>query len=51
MHKKIINPIQQQNEPPDQNWLNLEELAVVEITSEDDAYPIESALLLEKVSG
>ena len=51
MRKKIINPIQQQNDPPDQNWLNLEGLAVVEITSEDDAYPIESALLLEKVSG
>ena len=51
MRKKIINPIQQRNDPPDQNWLNLEELAVVEITSEDDAYPIESALLLEKVSG
>ena len=51
MRKIIINPAQQQNLPPDQNWLNLEELAVVEITSEDESYPIESALLPGKVSG
>ena len=51
MRKIIINPAQQQNLPPDQNWLNPEELAVVEITSEDESYPIESALLPGKVSG
>ena len=51
MRKNIINPIQQKNDPPDQNWLNLEELAVVEITSENDAYPIESALLSGNDSG
>jgi hypothetical protein len=51
MRKRIINPVQQQNVPPDQNWLNMEKLAVVEITSEDDAYPIESALLPGKAPG
>ncbi len=45
MRKKIISPAQKQKTFPDQNWLNLEELAEVEITSEDPAYPIESALL------
>ena len=30
---------------PDREWLDLERIASVEITSEDDAFPIESALL------
>jgi len=30
--------------PPDQNWLALENLAEVEVTSEDALHPIESAL-------
>ena len=51
MRKKIINPIKQQNESSDWNWLDLEKLAEVEITSEDDACPIEAALLPGKVSG
>jgi hypothetical protein len=32
--------------PPDEAWLNIEQLASVEITSEDPAHPIESAILL-----
>lgn len=51
MRKRIINPVQKQTEYSDQNWLDMEKLAVVEVTSEDDAYPIESALLPGKVSG
>jgi len=51
MRKRIFNPVQQQNVPPGQSWLNIEKLAVVEITSEDDAYPIESALLPGRASG
>lgn len=51
MRKRIINPIQQQNEYSDQKWLDIEKIAVVEVTSEDDAFPIESALLPGKVSG
>ena len=51
MRKKIINPVQQQDEFADQDWLNIEKLALVEITSEDDSYPIESALLPDNASG
>lgn len=51
MHKKIITPTPKQNESPDRNWLDIENIANVEITSEDDAYPVESALLPGKVSG
>jgi hypothetical protein len=45
MRKRIITPVQQGNAPRDQDWLNVEKLAEVEITSEDAAYPIESALV------
>ncbi len=45
MRKRIIDPIQQDTARPDQGWLNLEDIAEVEITSEDAAHPIESALL------
>jgi hypothetical protein len=31
--------------PPDENWLDLEELAEVEITSDNTAHPIEAALV------
>ena len=51
MRKKIINPIQQKEVYSDQKWLDIEKIAVVEVTSEDDAFPIESALLPGKVSG
>ena len=45
MRKRIINPVQQETASLDLEWLNIEELAEVEITSEDTAHPIESALL------
>ena len=51
MRKRIIAPVQQETRPPDQDWLNVEELAEVEITSEDAAHPIESALLPGGTSG
>ena len=51
MRKRIITPVQQETAPPDQEWLNMEELAEVEITSEDPAHPIESALLPGRASG
>ncbi|MGB5444170.1 MAG: hypothetical protein WBM99_01580 [Psychromonas sp.] len=50
MRKKIITSDQEQNVDLCQNWLNIEKLAIVEVTSEDDAFPIESALLTDKVS-
>jgi hypothetical protein len=51
MHKRIITRIQQEAASLDQDWLNIEGLAEVEITSEDAAHPIESALLPGRVSG
>ncbi len=50
MRKRIIDHVQQGTEPPG-DWLNVEELAEVEITSEDAAYPIESALVPGGTSG
>ena len=44
--RKRIRPHQEQENPPaNTGWLDLEALARVEVTSEDAAYPIESALL------
>jgi hypothetical protein len=51
MRKRIISPVQQGTVIPDQDWLNVEELAEVEITSEDTAHPIESALVPGGSSG
>jgi hypothetical protein len=51
MRKQIITTVQQQTAPPDEGWLKLEDLAEVEITSEDAAHPIESALLPGRPSG
>jgi hypothetical protein len=45
MRKRIIAPVQQEAPPADEDWLKLENLAEVEITSETAAHPIESALL------
>ena len=50
MRKRIIDHVQQ-GTAPSGDWLNVEELAEVEITSEDAAYPIESALLPGGTSG
>lgn len=51
MRKRIITPVQQETALPDLEWLNIEELAEVEITSEDAAHPIEYALLPGLASG
>jgi hypothetical protein len=51
MRKRIIAPVQLKTTSPDQDWLNVESLAEVEITSEDAAHPIESALLPGQASG
>jgi len=45
MRKKIIDPVRKDTTPPEHDWLDVESLAEVEITSEDAACPIESALL------
>ena len=45
MRKKIIEQTVEDSPPTDQNWLDLARLAQVEITSESEAYPLESALI------
>jgi hypothetical protein len=44
MRKRIIGQGTHDEMPPDQNWLELENLAEAELTSEDASHPIESAL-------
>jgi hypothetical protein len=44
MRKRIITQGSKDVIPPDQNWLDLENLAEAEVTSEDASHPIESAL-------
>jgi hypothetical protein len=45
MRKRIIPSVPKDTPPSSEDWLDLERLAQVEITSEDAAHPIESALL------
>ena len=51
MRKRLIKLDQKQNVDSAQKWLDVEKLAVVEVSSENDAFPIESALLPGKGSG
>ena len=52
MRKRIISTTAlQETSPPDLEWLNLDDLVEVEITSEDASHPIESALLSGRDSG
>ena len=51
MRKRIINQGPQDVSPTNQQWLNMETLAQVEVTSEDAAHPIESALIPGTGSG
>jgi hypothetical protein len=51
MRKRIIAPGQHETASPDQGWLNVEAIVEVEVTSEDVAHPIESALLPGGASG
>jgi len=51
MRKRILDLTQKQAASDDSNWLNLDNLADVEITSEDPAHPIECALLPNRTSG
>jgi hypothetical protein len=44
MRKEIINPSSPETKPSQSRWIDVANLARVEISSEDAAYPIESAL-------
>jgi hypothetical protein len=51
MRKLIINRDSENVPPTNQNWLDLEPLVRVEITSEEVGHPIESALIPGRGSG
>ena len=52
MRKRIIHQGTQEPSPEDhQDWLDVEHLVQVELTSEDAEYPIESALIMNGGSG
>jgi hypothetical protein len=51
MRKRIVAPLEQEGAPSEDDWLDLESLAEVEVTSEDVAHPIEAALLPGHGSG
>ena len=51
MRKRIVPSPGKELSKSDENWLNLDALAEVEITSEDLAHPIEAALLPGEGSG
>jgi hypothetical protein len=51
MRKHIIEPALQQEVTVSQDWMDLEELAQVELTSEAQGYPIETALAPGAASG
>jgi hypothetical protein len=44
MRKSILNPNPEQPTPEESQWLDLPRIATVEISSEDDLFPIEHAL-------
>jgi hypothetical protein len=50
MRKRIITR-PPQSPPPEQGWIDLESIASVEVTSENNAFPIESALLQQDKRG
>ena len=51
MRKRVIKPAAREVATPDQEWLDVEQLAQVEVSSEDAAHPVESALVPGNGSG
>lgn len=51
MRKRVTTPVPKETAPPEPEWLDVAQLAQVEVTSEDLAYPIESALVPGEESG
>jgi len=51
MRKRLITTIPQDVRPLDESWLNLDGAAVVEVTSEETDYPVESALVSGQIRG
>ena len=44
MRKNLITPTRQSDQHSDREWLVLDEVASVEVTSEAEGYPVEGAL-------
>src|ERR1700719_1301005 len=51
MRKRLITPIPQDAPPLDEGWLDLDDAAVVEGTSEEKEDPVESALVSGEMRG
>jgi hypothetical protein len=51
MRKRLISPIPHGVSHPDEEWLDLGKAAMVEVTSEQKEYPVESALVLGQTKG
>ena len=51
MRKRLITPTPEIVLPRDQGWLDLARAAVVEVTSEEPDYPVESALVFGEMRG
>ena len=51
MRKKIVSPNSHTATSVDHHWLDLQQVAKVELTSEDAAYPIEAALTPSNETG
>jgi hypothetical protein len=51
MRKRLINPTAEPLGTLGQDWLDLERAAVVEVTSEDEDFPVESAFGCEDARG
>jgi hypothetical protein len=51
MRKRLIGPIAQTVRPPDEGCLDLDRAALVEVTSEEEEFPVESALVWGETRG
>src|SRR5438309_9594896 len=51
MRKRLITAIPQDARPGDEGWLDLYGAGVVEVTSEEKEYPVESALVSGEMRG
>ena len=51
MRKRLIKPLSKSNPPLDEGWLELDRVAIVEVTSEQKEHPVEAALVSGDMSG
>jgi hypothetical protein len=51
MRKRLITPTQERTRTRGEGWLDVERAAVVEVSSEDDAYPVEGAFASDNAQG